>query len=210
MRKPSMTRIKDIDWQYGGGMIMVIFSVIWILMIGTLVIFEVGGWYYTNAACQTKTDAIAEGVAIIADSGYVKKSETITLDQAANLVGNYGFTSATSMPKIEKGETVGYYKSLTELNNEYNNSYQNASKMRERLVGANIDVMANIIKDFKYEDNLEGASPATGLGQLNYHQRVYEGVGYTLSDSFTGLVNYSSYEWGTNGRILIKGNPLPI
>ncbi len=108
MRKPSIARIKDIDWQYGGGMIMVIFSVIWILMIGALVIFEVGSWYYTNAACLTKTDAIAERVAIMADSGYVRKSDVITLEQAENLVGNYGFTSATTMPKIEKGSRVGY------------------------------------------------------------------------------------------------------
>lgn len=203
-------RIKSVDWECGGGMILVCLMILWLAMLGSLVILEVGSWFYTTAACQTKTDAIAEGVSIMADSGVVVASGVINHETANHLSNDYGFTSALSMPhKDSKGHTDGYYKTLTELNDNHNNSHDKAVEMRNRLVTANGNAMPAIVGDsFRYQDNLDGSSYS--MTRLTYEQRIYEGVGFVSATNYTYLPGYSDYTRGTNGRILIIGDPLPV
>lgn len=208
-------RIKSIDWECGGGMIMLCIMILWLLMLGTFVVLEVGGWFYTTAACQTKTDAIAEGVSIMTDSGVVVASGVIDYATANHISSDYGLTSALSMPhKNASGATDGYYKTLTELNDNHNDSHNKAVAMRDRLVNANTIIMPNIVENFTYNDNLDGT--AHSMSRITYDQRIYEGVGYVDASTFTGLYasksskGYTTYTRGTNARILVIGDPLPV
>lgn len=94
MLKKARKYINDrVDWEAGNGMLMLMLVLLLLIIYTFAVVVEIGGWYYTAAVVQTKTDAIIEGAAVMADTGYVAADE---IDPAK----------------------PGIYKSMTEIDNE--------------------------------------------------------------------------------------------
>jgi len=101
--------MKKIDWEEGTATMMLVLAIITVMVFAMVTTVEVGGWFGNLAWLQTRSDAILEGAAIAADTGYIDAG-------GGSLAGSNSTGTALDPKRAEKMAEIIANKNLEIMN----------------------------------------------------------------------------------------------
>jgi len=174
--------MKKIDWEEGTATMMLVLAIITVMVFAMVTTVEVGGWFGNLAWLQTRSDAILEGAAIAADTGYIDAG-------GGSLAGSNSTGTALDPKRAEKMAEIIANKNL-EIMNRYGD-------FREE---ANFQYYLNTNKSLNGYNKLDSSDG----------QRVLTIVSGMKYKNYFNFTEEDRRIWAVGGAIKIIGHELPL
>lgn len=183
--------MKKINWKSGNGIILFTMGFFVIMVFMMIYCIETGMWYRAIAAVQTKTDAIAEGVALSADTGVVEVKRADDSGVAA-----YGVDSNTETTLNVKKAAEVYERLLKDNKNNLKDNFGGLS-------GFGLSGRSNA------SESLVGYN-GSEYKKLSNSQRVLTVVLTIEGNNLFNATKNNHYSFTTQSKVRIIGVELPL
>lgn len=174
--------MKKIDWEEGTATMMLVLAIITVMVFAMVTTVETGGWFGNLAWLQTRSDAILEGAAIAADTGYIDAG-------GGSLAGSNSTDTALDPKRAEKMAKI-----IADKNVEVMNRY---GDFREET---NFQYYLNTSKSLNGYNKLDSSNG----------QRVLTIVSGMRYKNYFNFTKDNSKIWAVGGAVNIIGHELPL